>query len=136
MTARLLHGEKLEDMLSRAVRGESREKIAEVHGLSLRQVTNLINPHRQQYRHIERLLDIDPTRVVFGVLRKVKNTAPHKPRKWAHVKAFDTIPRKCLKCGTDFLTDSKFVRNCRRCHDSADYIGGTDLTVTAWRRAG
>ena len=140
MVARLLPREKLVDLLFRAVRGESREKIAEVYDLSLRQVANLIDSHRQQYRHIERLLRVDPTRMVFGVPRKVENTAPHKPRKWPYVTAADTISntitRTCLKCGKNFLASTKFVRNCRICHGSADYTGGTDFTVTARRGAG
>lgn len=136
MTARLLHGEKLEDMLFRAVRGEPRKEIAKFYGLTWRQVTNLINTHRQQYRHIERLLGFDPTRMVFGVPRKVKITAPHKPRKWPYIRGIDTIKRKCLKCGEDFFASTKFIRNCRICHDSTDYTGGIDFTVTAWRGAG
>ena len=135
MKTRLLSPEKLEDLLLRAVRGESREKIAGIHDLSLKQVANLIDSHRQQYRHIERLLGVDPTRMVFGVPRKVKITAPHKPRKWPYSRG-GAFKRKCLKCREDFLASTEFIRNCQRCHDSADYTGGTDFTVTAWRGAG
>ena len=57
-------------------------------------------------------------------------------RKWPYRKSADTMLHVCLKCGVDFWADSKFIRICKKCHDGADYQGGTDYTTIAWRGAG
>ena len=126
VTARLLPREKLVDLLFRAVRGEPREDIAIFYGLTWKQVTNLINTHRQLYKHIEGNLGLAPT--------SRTGPSPHtisKPGRYH--KLTESISLRCLKCGRKFWTDSPFWRNCKPCHDSAEYKSGQDYSTVGVR---
>ena len=126
MTARLLPRGKLVDLLFRAVRGEPREDIARFYDLTWKQVTNLINTHRAQYRHIEHLWAGNPARMVFGTLRPI---AP-KPNV---IKGFW---KKCNRCYDEFWTESRFIFSCDKCHDRADFKSGADYSTAGVRWVG
>ena len=79
------------------------------------QLLDLWNVQRKSSSEIAKILHITPVAVIakLGRLRKSGVVVLHNRKKI--IQNEDRKVRRCLRCRKDFLSESRFIRICKKC---------------------